>query len=53
VLTFDEHRDPACTEHPHCVCGAPLDDDGSPSLVCPECSTGALVEGEKQAEVAR
>lgn len=57
VLTFEEHRDPACTDHPHCVCGAQLNDDGSDVLVCPdpECGTNVLIGSvdRERAEVAR
>lgn len=48
-------RNPACTEHPHCVCGARLDDDGSDVLVCAECGTGVLAgaEDRERAEASR
>lgn len=61
MLTFDDLRYPdgvcrnsACTEHPHCVCGARLDDDGSDRLVCGDCGTAVLVEqAHGRVEVAR
>jgi hypothetical protein len=56
VLTFEEHRDPACTEHPHCPfdgCGRILADDGSGVLRCPDGCADSLSDDREPAEVVR
>jgi len=52
-LEPEEHRDPACSEHPHCPfdgCGRILCDDGSGVLRCPDGCADALAEGCAWAE---
>lgn len=51
-MTYEAHRDPACDEHAHCVCGGLMSFDADTgTLVCGDCRTDALVQVEARERV--